>query len=220
MNQTANYQLNQWEASDRIRREDFNRDNVNIESGMTALQDAVVQEAQAREAADAAASAAMNARVDAIPFVKLFEISTENETQQMDLDLSAYPLEQYFRLIIIPEITTVSTASSAHVCVRCNGISEKVYRQGSDSLSYWAEVPVGRSRGGCVLQLLEGGGIMHLWCTQSTLLSNGYQESGMSGCSMKDDGPAPADLKTLNFVAPDTDTIQPGSKIAVFGLKR
>ena len=72
MNQTATYQLTQWEASDRIRREDFNRDNVNIESGMTALQDAVVQEAQAREAADAAASAAMNARLDAIPFVKLF----------------------------------------------------------------------------------------------------------------------------------------------------
>ena len=71
MKQTANYQLNQWEASDRIRREDFNRDNANIESGMVALQDAVAQEAQARQTGDATVSAELNARVDAVPFVLL-----------------------------------------------------------------------------------------------------------------------------------------------------
>ena len=220
MKQTANYQLNQWEASDRIRREDFNRDNANIESCMVALQDAVAQEAQARQTGDAAVSAELNARVDAVPFVKLCQIKAERATQQMDLDLRAYPLEQYYHLMIIPEITTVSTQADSYVHVRCNGISERIYEKGSESLNYWAKVPAGGSRGSCVLQLQEGGGILHLWCTQSSLLSVGYQESGMSGSSIMTGGPTAAQLQTLNFVAPATDTIQSGSKITVFGLKR
>ena len=43
MNQTSNYQLNQWDAEDRILREDFNRDNEKIDAALAA-------EAAAREA--------------------------------------------------------------------------------------------------------------------------------------------------------------------------
>ena len=37
MNQTNNYQLNQWEKSDRIQMEDFNADNAKVDSALTEL---------------------------------------------------------------------------------------------------------------------------------------------------------------------------------------
>ena len=37
MNQTPNYQLNQWEKTDRIRMEDFNADNAKIEAALELL---------------------------------------------------------------------------------------------------------------------------------------------------------------------------------------
>ena len=37
MQKTANYQLNQWEDSDRVRRSDFNADNAKLDSALAAL---------------------------------------------------------------------------------------------------------------------------------------------------------------------------------------
>ena len=48
--QTPNYQLNQWERSDKVQMEDFNADNAKIDAGLKA-------EANARAAGDAALSA-------------------------------------------------------------------------------------------------------------------------------------------------------------------
>ena len=94
MEKTSQYQLNQWAAEDRILREDFNRDNANVEAGLVALGERVTAEEAARQAAvsaeqsareqavtsaksqlDAAkaektALAALQAQVDAMPFVK------------------------------------------------------------------------------------------------------------------------------------------------------
>jgi len=220
MKQTEIYQLNQWEADDRIRREDFNRDNVNIENGMQVLNDALSRETLARKAEDAAAIKEMSAQVDAIPLVKLCQITTTTETQQMDLDMSAYPLDQYYQLMIIPEITTVSTEDYANILVRCNGIGEKVYRNDSDTQNYWARIPAGKIKGITMLQLMVGGGAMHLLCTECLQMYNTNHSSGVSGSTVRSNGPAPAELQSLNFVAPETDVIQPGSKITLFGLKR
>ena len=41
MNQTANYQLCQWEANDRILMEDFNTDNEKIDAALKANADAI-----------------------------------------------------------------------------------------------------------------------------------------------------------------------------------
>ena len=41
MNYTQNYQLNQWDAADRVLREDFNSDNRKIDAAIAALQDAI-----------------------------------------------------------------------------------------------------------------------------------------------------------------------------------
>ena len=54
MNKTANFQLTQWEKTDRIMMEDFNRDNAAIDTALKANADAVAAETAAREAADTA----------------------------------------------------------------------------------------------------------------------------------------------------------------------
>lgn len=52
MNKTANFQLNQWEKTDRIMMEDFNRDNAAIDTALKSNADKVAAETAAREAAD------------------------------------------------------------------------------------------------------------------------------------------------------------------------
>ncbi len=54
MNKTANFQLTQWEKTDRIMMEDFNRDNAAIDAALKSNAEAVAAETAAREAADTA----------------------------------------------------------------------------------------------------------------------------------------------------------------------
>ena len=52
MNYTQNYQLNQWEAADRVQRTDFNADNAKLDAAIQAQADALAAERSVREAAD------------------------------------------------------------------------------------------------------------------------------------------------------------------------
>ena len=90
MNKTSNYQLNQWELTDRIRMEDFNGDNAKIDAALKTLanqvsgkaesstvsslaaqvnakaeQSALAAEQTARANADSAAAAAREASINA-----------------------------------------------------------------------------------------------------------------------------------------------------------
>lgn len=47
---TTNYDLNQWEASDKVLRTEFNADNAKIDAALKANADAIAAEAAAREA--------------------------------------------------------------------------------------------------------------------------------------------------------------------------
>ena len=47
MNQTSNYQLNQWDAEDRILREDFNADNAKIETALAGMAGTLTEHAAA-----------------------------------------------------------------------------------------------------------------------------------------------------------------------------
>lgn len=51
LNQTSNYQLNQWDPEDRILRTDFNSDNAKIDAALAESAQAVQDEASARAAA-------------------------------------------------------------------------------------------------------------------------------------------------------------------------
>ena len=44
MNQTGNYQLNQWELADRIQMEDFNGDNSKIDAALKGQAEALAEE--------------------------------------------------------------------------------------------------------------------------------------------------------------------------------
>ena len=55
---TTNYQLNQWEAADKVLREEFNQDNAKID-------EALAQEAKARAAVEQALAAETAARIQA-----------------------------------------------------------------------------------------------------------------------------------------------------------
>ena len=79
MNYTKNYQLNQWEASDRVLREDFNSDNAKIDAALGAL-----------TAADC--------------YVKLVDATLEAETQKWDIDLSGIDLTRYQKLLLYPHL--------------------------------------------------------------------------------------------------------------------
>ena len=68
MTKTANYQLNQWEKSDRIQMEDFNRDNCQI--------DAAIKNHSA--------------------FEKLLDITVPAKVSQVETDCSQIDLTQYY----------------------------------------------------------------------------------------------------------------------------
>ena len=59
MNKTTNFQLTQWEKTDRIMMEDFNRDNAAIDAALKGNADAVAAETAAREAGISALQTAL-----------------------------------------------------------------------------------------------------------------------------------------------------------------
>jgi hypothetical protein len=77
MKKTTNYQLNQWDETDRILREDFNADNAKI--------DAAIAEAS--------------------PLTKILDVTISQAAQQIDLDVSEIHFENYYELILYAEVT-------------------------------------------------------------------------------------------------------------------
>ena len=69
LNYTQNYQLNQWEASDRVLREDFNRDNQKI--------DAVIA---------------------AVPYIKIKELTVDTAAATVNLDVSDVDFSHYLKV--------------------------------------------------------------------------------------------------------------------------
>ena len=97
MKYTKNYQLNQWDAADRVLREDFNRDNEKIDAAITALR-------------------------SACPRNKLAEITTDTEATQIDMDLSAYDLARYQQLNLY--LPCGDGSNVTQIQLRCNGLTE------------------------------------------------------------------------------------------------
>ena len=86
MNQTANFQLCQWEATDRILMENFNKDNEKIDTALKENTDAIAAETTARAAGDL--------------WVRLLDLTVEAETQKWDIDLSGIDLTKYQKLLL------------------------------------------------------------------------------------------------------------------------
>ena len=84
--QTANYQLNQWEAEDKVLRTEFNADNAKLDAALKVNADAISGEAAARAAGDL--------------YVKLMEVTTSSASTQINLNMGSIDLTQYDSLDI------------------------------------------------------------------------------------------------------------------------
>ena len=90
MTKTTNYQLNQWEKTDRIQMKDFNDMTATLDAALKANADAIAAETTARVAGDA--------------LVKLVDLTLQEETQKWDIDLSGIDLRSFSKLIIRPAL--------------------------------------------------------------------------------------------------------------------
>ena len=77
MNYTQNYQLNQWEATDRVLRTDFNNDNAKIDAALKANADSVT------------------ALANRSRFTKLKEVNVTADTNRVEIDLRGIDWTQW-----------------------------------------------------------------------------------------------------------------------------
>ena len=113
--QTANYKLNQWEASDPVLRADFNADNAKIDAAIKA-------EVDARTSAVQAVQSALNTEISTrsqsmgtlTEQTKLHTILTYNQrssTQQFTVDLSNVDWSQWRQVYLVFQLYGSGTCS-------------------------------------------------------------------------------------------------------------
>ena len=171
MKKTTNYQLNQWDATDRILREDFNADNAKIDAAIAAVREAV-------------------------PYRLIRCVTTSAAADQIDMDVSGIDFTQYLKI----EVFFHSPDYTGALTLRVNNISTNSYtyneisgNQGSSSMyntqlaylfgngeGYWQfAAPVKKQKVFCICS------------TYNSMSIIGYQQ--MAPCTW-------GELKTLNFI--------------------
>ena len=108
MNQTSNYQLSQWEPSDRILRTDFNSDHEKIDAALKTNADAIAAETTARESAVSAVSEKAGLQL-------LLENTTTEDANSVVIVLSSIDWSQWrtVHLCVEPYTSTTSKGFSA-----------------------------------------------------------------------------------------------------------
>jgi len=106
---TGNYELNQWQESDRILMEEFNADNARIDAALKAIR-------------------------DASPLAKLMEITTTQDAAQVDLDLSGIDMSQYAALEIYGQ--TMGASVFVRVNNRTSFTTRTSYSGASNQINY------------------------------------------------------------------------------------
>ena len=207
--QTAHLGLHQWESTDSFLREDFNQDNRKIDQAVS----------KAQTTADAATN-----------FIKLMDFTTEEEAQQIDLDVSQLNLPQYSRIFLRMENAITSAVS---IQVRLNNIADKIYDWSSENYSSTStsffEWSVGSSGkldgylGGCSAELFFLGGIIGarifsiyggVYEGTSRAFLNGSTLFGISPRHLK-----PEELTSIQLIPSSSQGISAGLKIQMIGVK-
>ena len=236
MRKTSQYQLNQWDAEDRILREDFNRDNANVEAGLAALNTALetakseaagnlAAERTQRQQADAAkadttALNALSAKMDnTVAVVKLASIVTSADAAQVDVDVSQWPLSEYARLIIIPQLSVDTQNSTQTVRLLCNGLAtENGYRINDSRCSYLYSMNYNSAGKSCCTLCLMGDG-SNLYMIGENIYFTGTRGlvTAHDFCAVMPTTLTQSQLQTLNLVC--TTQILAGSRILILGVK-
>ena len=88
INQTTNYQLNQWEPADQVLRTDFNADNAKLDTALKSLSDQVVQ--KANQSALNTLISAVNQKADASTVSALSQaVAAKAEQSALTEEISA-----------------------------------------------------------------------------------------------------------------------------------
>ena len=153
-NHTTNYDLNQWEGTDKVLRTEFNADNAKIDAALKANADAIAAEAAAREAAVSAEAEARQAADAGFGNCKVaYGTYTGNGNYgSQHPNTLTFPFEP--KLVIIQNITgaaTDGTSSSTFgmammVLVRpvagftfANGTFTNTVNWSGNTVSWWGE---------------------------------------------------------------------------------
>ena len=110
-------QLNQWQPEDPVLRTDFNADNQKIDAAFAA-----------------------------VPLVKLKEVVTQQDAQQVDVDVSDIDFDAYDEVIVYVEFenATASGSPSPYCYLQVNGVAdaseERYGYNGDDRMSSTADV--------------------------------------------------------------------------------
>ena len=102
--QTANYQLNQWEAEDKVLRTEFNADNAKLDAALAEL------------------AAEVEGAVQANPYQKLAHVAVTQAADTVTLDLSGVDLSQYQALELYAALLMGS--ENSNVSVLCNDVTD------------------------------------------------------------------------------------------------
>ena len=212
MNYTEVYQLNQWESSDRILREDFNRDNANTEAGLLAIGQKL--DAAKEQLATKAALAALQAQVDALPFAKLLDITTSEETSQVDIDVSGIDLSQFVYLLIVPRLVT---SDELAMYLRINDIEHYYDFSGSSNSGRIADVE--SYAGNCHSTLKLFGSDSGIVVVNE--YADGKNRANNSECGgMTPPYGSESNFSKLSFTgASDSQTIAAGGRIVIYGVR-
>ena len=94
---TEYLQLNQWQPEDPVLRTDFNADNQKLDAALAA-----------------------------VPLVKLKEVVTQQDAQQVDVDVSDIDFDAYDELIVYAEFenATASGSPSPYCYLQVNGVAD------------------------------------------------------------------------------------------------
>ena len=119
LNQTANYQLSQWESTDRILMADFNADNAKIDAALKANAEAITAEAEAR---NAAISAEESARLAQPTYTLLKTTTVTASGNDRTISLSGIDWDQYQEVVLLADLE-----GSGYGDLRIDGAEQESY---------------------------------------------------------------------------------------------
>lgn len=201
MQQTSNYQLNQWEGTDRILRTDFNADNAKIDAAIAELREDLAAQIEAVRAESR--------------LVLLKRETLDTDVSEVEISLEAEHPEQYFELLIYVEPSASTTASS--LSLHLNDLTS-YWTSGAEQTELskiWLD-EVDHSAGFGRFRLLLAGHIAgmseYTYCTT--------RQHFCSGVDGRIAELAAKDLKTLRIFCDDSLKIGRGTRFTVLGIRR
>ena len=112
MEQTSNYQLNQWDKTDRIQMEDFNADNAKIDAALAEVR-------------------------GANQYVKIKEMTVSSAASQVNFDVSDVDFTQYWTI----ELFCDAANPLYSISMRVNGFTSGYYYGGASGIGSGYDSP-------------------------------------------------------------------------------